>query len=58
MDEAWSSGDMDPKGFMLGTVAKKTNTLAGLTGTNIPSRAPAGSLRLENGKMVISAKSF
>ena len=57
MGEAWSSGDMDPKGFMTGTSAKKTNTL-GLTGTDSTDRAPGGSLRLENGKMVISSKSF
>jgi hypothetical protein len=46
-DEAWSSGDMDPKGFKSGAGAKEINTVAGLNSSDITGdNIPAGTFRI------------
>ena len=46
-DWAWSSEDMDPKAFKSGAVAKKTNIVAGLNGSDIAgNNMPAGTFKI------------
>ncbi len=51
-DEAWSSGEMDPKGFETGMDSK--NDLASYIVSNNSSINAGGIFRRENGKVVIS----
>jgi hypothetical protein len=46
-DEAWSSGDMDPKGFKSGAGANEISTMAGLNTSDITGEnIPAGTFRI------------